>query len=197
MLILASRSAARAAMLADAGVPFTAEAANVDEDAAKAALLARGLSGRDIADALAELKALKVSQRHPQALVLGSDSTVVTADGALIDKASSREKAHAQLTALAGTTHQLHSAAVAARGGTVLWRQVDTARLTMRAFSPAFLDAYLDAEWPTVGGCVGGYRLEGPGVQLFSRIEGSHFTILGLPLLHLLEWLRSVGEMAR
>jgi septum formation protein len=195
MLILASQSASRRALLAAAGVPFEAQAAGVDEESAKAALLDRGLSARDIADALAELKALKLSHRHPQALVLGCDSTVETADGQLLDKAPTRADADAQLRALAGTTHRLHSAAVVAQAGQIVWRHVDSAKLTMRAFSDTFLEGYLDQEWPAIGGCVGGYRLEGLGAQLFSRIEGSHFTILGLPLLPLLDWLRLRGEM--
>jgi septum formation protein len=196
MLILASQSASRRALLDAAGVEFSTETAGVDEDAAKAALLVQGRSARDVADALAELKALKVSQRHPRALVLGGDSTVETEDGMLLDKAPSRKEAEAQLRDLAGTTHRLHSAAVVAQGGMPIWRHVDTARLTMRSFSDDFLRRYLDAEWPAIGGCVGGYRFEGLGVQLFSRVEGSHFTIIGLPLLPLLGWLRDRGELA-
>jgi septum formation protein len=194
-LILASQSAARKAMLAAAGVPFTAEAAGVDEESAKQAMIAEGTDGRRLADALAELKALKLSRRHPEALVLGCDSTVAAADGTLIDKAESREESAAQLRALAGTTHKLTSAAVVAQGGVPIWRHVDTAKLTMRPFSESFLQAYLDAEWPAIQHCVGGYRLEGPGAQLFSRIDGDHFTILGLPLLPLLDWLRVRGEL--
>lgn len=195
-LILASQSASRRAMLEAAGVPFRAEAAGVDEEAAKAALIAQGLDGRSLADALAELKALKVSRRHPDALVLGCDSTVQAADGSLLDKAESRAEARAQLAALAGTTHRLSSAAVVALGGQPIWRHVDVARLTMRAVSESFLDTYLDAEWPAIGGCVGGYRIEGLGAQLFARIEGSQFTIMGLPLLPLLDWLRLRGVIA-
>ncbi len=183
-------------MLEAAGVPFDAQAADVDEEGMKQALLADGADARAVADALAELKAVKLSRRHPQALVLGCDSTVETAAGALVSKADSREEAAGILRALAGTTHRLHSAAVAAQGGAAVWRHVDTARLTMRAFSDAFLRDYLDREWPAIGGCVGGYRIEGPGAQLFSRIEGSHFTILGLPLLPLLGWLRDRGVVA-
>jgi septum formation protein len=196
MIVLASQSSARRALLDAAGLSYTAENAGVDEEAATAALLADNVDGRGLADALAELKALKVSRRHPQALVLGCDSTVVDADGTLIDRAASRDDSIAQLRHLAGRTHKLHSAIVAAQGGVAIWRHVDSAKLTMRAFSDEFLSDYLDAEWPAIGGCVGGYRLEGRGVQLFSRIEGSHFTILGLPLLPLLDWLRARGEIA-
>jgi len=195
MIILASQSASRKAMLKAAGVAFTAEAAGVDEDSVKAAMIGEGADGRRLADALAELKAVKVSRRHPTALALGCDSTVAAEDGSLIDKAESREDSRAQLRMLAGTTHKLTSAAVVALGGEPIWRHVDTARLTMRPFSDAFLDSYLDAEWPAIGGCVGGYRLEGLGAQLFSRIDGDHFTILGLPLLPLLDWLRVRGEL--
>ncbi|HMI19924.1 MAG TPA: nucleoside triphosphate pyrophosphatase [Sphingomonas sp.] len=192
-LILASQSASRKAMLTAAGVPFTAEAAGVDEESVKQAMIGEGTDGRRLADALAELKAVKVSRRHPEVLVLGCDSTVAAADDSLIDKAESREDSAAQLRALAGTTHKLTSAAVVAQGGVPIWRHVDTAKLTMRPFSEAFLQSYLDAEWPAIGGCVGGYRLEGLGAQLFSRIDGDHFTILGLPLLPLLDWLRVRG----
>jgi septum formation protein len=192
-LILASQSASRKAMLAAAGVPFVAEAAGVDEESVKLAMQSEGADARRLADALAELKAVKVSRRYPTALVLGCDSTVAAADGSLIDKAETRAQSAAQLRALAGTTHKLTSAAVVAQGGIAVWRHVDTAKLTMRAFSNTFLESYLDAEWPAIGGCVGGYRLEGLGAQLFSRIEGDHFTILGLPLLPLLDWLRVRG----
>ena len=192
-LILASQSASRRAMLEAAGVPFSAVAAGVDEEAVKASFVADGLDGRGLADALAELKAVKISRRYPEALVLGCDSTVQAADGALLDKAESQDEARAQLASLAGTTHRLTSAAVVALGGQPIWRTVDVAKLTMRPFSDAFLDTYLDAEWPAIGGCVGGYRIEGLGAQLFSRIEGSQFTIMGLPLLPLLDWLRHRG----
>jgi len=196
MIILASQSASRKAMLEAAGVAFTAEAAGVDEESVKAAMIAEGTDGRRLADALAEMKAIKVSRRHPTALVLGCDSTVAAEDETLIDKAETRDESRAQLQCLRGTTHRLTSAAVVALGGEPIWRHVDTAKLTMRPFSDAFLESYLDAEWPAIGGCVGGYRLEGLGAQLFSRIDGDHFTILGLPLLPLLDWLRARGELA-
>lgn len=195
-LILASRSASRRAMLAAAGVSFRVEAAAVDEESVKAALRADGIGSRNLADALAELKAMKLGRRYPTALVLGCDSTVETEDGQPIDKAESREEAADQLRRLAGTTHRLTSAVVAVEQGAPVWRHVETAKLTMRRFSDGFLDAYLDAEWPAIAGCVGNYRLEAMGAQLFSRIEGSHFAILGLPLLPLLDWLRTRGILA-
>lgn len=192
-LILASRSAARRAMLEAAGVPHAAMVAGVDEEAAKAALAADGLDARAMADALAELKAIRLSARRPGDLVLGCDSTVAAPDGTILDKPVTREEARAHLQMLRGGTHRLYSAVVAAEAGRPVWRHVGKAKLTMRAFSDEFLDAYLAAEWPAIGGCVGCYRLEGPGVQLFSAIEGSHFEILGLPLLPLLDWLRTRG----
>ena len=193
-LILASQSASRRAMLDAAGVAYAAEPARVDEDGVKAAMA--GQLPRDIADALAELKAVKVSQAYPTALVLGSDSIVVLADGTLLDKPVSREDAADHLRAMAGGTHDLWSAAVVAEGGRPIWRHVERARLHVRPLSEDFIAAYLDAEWPTIAGCVGCFRIEGPGVQLFSRIDGSHFTVLGMPLLPVLDYLRVRGELA-
>ncbi|MDB5696181.1 MAG: maf [Sphingomonas bacterium] len=190
-LILASQSASRRAMLAAADVAFTAEAAAVDEDAAKASLA--GLAPRDLADALAELKALKVSSRRPGALVLGSDSIVALADGTLLDKPVTREQAAEHLARMSGGVHRLWSAAVVAEDGHAVWRYVDGAKLHVRTLSYSFIDRYLDAEWPAVAGCVGVFRIEGPGVQLFERIEGSHFTVLGLPLIPVLGFLRVRG----
>ncbi len=192
-LVLASQSASRRAMLEAAGVPFEAQPAHVDEAAAKLALAGQG--PRDLADALAELKALKVSQRAPQALVLGSDSLVVLEDGAILDKPESREQAAEHLSRMSGRRHEIVSAAVIAEGGRPVWRHVDRAKLFMRPLSDAFIHAYLDAEWPAIAGCVGCFRIEGPGVQLFSRIEGSQFTVLGMPLLPLLSFLRERGVL--
>lgn len=195
-LVLASRSASRRAMLEAAGVPHDAIAPGVDEESAKAALRADGNDARRVADALAELKALKLSNRLPGALVLGCDSTVALADGAMIDKAESRDEQAAILRRLRGTSHRLTSAAVICENGAPVWRHVDVARLTMRDFSDEWLETYLDAQWPAIGGCVGGYMIEGMGAQLFSRVEGSQFTILGLPLLPLLDYLRVRGVLA-
>ncbi|WP_448502909.1 Maf family protein [Sphingomonas sp.] len=192
-LILASSSASRRAMLAAAGIAHEAVSPQVDEDAAKASL--SHLSARDLADALAELKAAKVARLVGAGLVLGCDSTVALADGTLLDKPESREQAAAHLRAMSGTTHDLYSAAVLVRDGQPVWRQVDRARMTVRPLSDAFVEDYLDAEWPAVSGCVGCYRIEARGIQLFARIEGSHFTILGLPLLPLVAQLRLLGHL--
>jgi len=193
-LILASQSASRRAMLDAAGVTYVAEPARVDEDGVKAAMV--GQLHRDIVDALAELKAIKVSQAHPSALVLGSDSIVALADGTLLDKPVSREDAADHLRAMAGGTHDLWSAAVITEGGRPVWRHVERARLFVRPLSEDFIASYLNAEWPAIAGCVGCFRIEGPGVQLFSRIDGSHFTVLGMPLLPVLDYLRARGELA-
>lgn len=194
-LVLASESASRRAMLTAAGVAFEAVPARVDEDAAKAGLAASGTSARDTADALAELKARKVSAAHPRALVLGSDSLVALADGTLLDKPTSREEAAQQLLRMSGGRHRIYSAAVIAEGGRPVWRVVDRAELHVRLLSPGFIDAYLDAEWPAIAGCVGCFRIEAMGAQLFARIEGSHFTVLGMPLLPVLDYLRIRGVL--
>jgi septum formation protein len=193
-VILASQSAARRAVLEGAGVPHEALISGVDEDAAKAGLLARGVSPRGVADALAELKAVRVSQDRP-GLVIGADQTLEL-DGELYDKAETLKDARARLLALRGKIHRLHAAVVVARDGQAIWRETVTASLTMREFSEDFLEAYLAAEGQAALGSVGCYRLEGPGAQLFSAIEGDYFAILGLPLIGLLELLRGQGELA-
>ncbi|WP_294195651.1 nucleoside triphosphate pyrophosphatase [uncultured Sphingomonas sp.] len=189
MLILASQSASRTAMLSAAGVPFTAEPAYADEAALKAAMAGR--HPRDVADALAELKALKVSARHPGHLVLGSDSLAVLDDGTILDKPTSRDEARDHLTRMSGKRHDLVSAAVVAENGGPVWRIVDKAKMFVRPLSPMFIETYLDAEWPAIAGCVGCYRIEGLGAQLFARIDGSQFTVLGMPLLPVLDYLRT------
>jgi septum formation protein len=195
MIILASQSAARQAMLAAAGVSFTAVPAHIDEDQVMAALIAEAASPERIADALAELKALKISRSHPGQLVLGADSIVATAHGTLLAKPETRARAQSQLQQLSGTTHKLVSAAVIAQDGQPVWRAGAAARLTMRPLSDAFIADYLDKEGEAVLGCVGCYRIEGLGAQLFTRIEGDQFVIRGLPLLAVLDYLRTRGAL--
>lgn len=193
MIVLASTSASRRAMLTAAGVAHEALPALVDEEAVKANL--GEVAPRDLADALAEMKALKVSQRVPGTLVLGGDSVVAIEDGTLLDKPVDRADAERHLKLLSGKRHDLYSAAVIAENGRAVWRHVDRARMWVRPLSDQFIAQYLDAEWPAISGCVGCYRVEGPGVQLFSRIEGSHYTILGMPLLNILDYLRTRGQL--
>ncbi|MFN4096958.1 MAG: Maf family protein [Sphingomonas sp.] len=193
MIVLASTSASRRAMLTAAGVAHEALPALVDEEAVKAGL--GEVAPRDLADALAEMKAIKVSQRVPGTLVLGGDSVVAIEDGTLLDKPVDRADAEKHLKLLSGKRHDLYSAAVIAENGRAVWRHVDRARLWVRPLSDAFIAEYLDAEWPAISGCVGCYRVEGPGVQLFSRMEGSQYTILGMPLLNILDYLRTRGEL--
>lgn len=194
-LLLASRSEGRQRLLRDAAVPFETVLAGVDEDAAKDALVGEGLGARDLADALAELKAIRPSARHPGALVLGCDQTLALDDGTLVSKCETREEACALLRAMSGRRHHLHSAAVIAQDGTPIWRQIESVAMDVRSLSPAFIDAYLDADWEECRWCVGCYRVEGPGVQLFARITGSLFAVQGLPLLPLLDFLRTRGVM--
>lgn len=193
MIVLASTSASRRAMLTAAGVAHEALPALVDEEAVKASL--GEVAPRDLADALAEMKALKVSQRVPGTLVLGGDSVVAIEDRTLLDKPVDRADAERHLKLLSGKRHDLYSAAVIAENGRAVWRHVDRARLWVRPLSDAFIAEYLDAEWPAISGCVGCYRVEGPGLQLFSKIEGSHYTILGMPLLNILDYLRTRGQL--
>ncbi|THD74291.1 MAG: Maf-like protein [Phenylobacterium sp.] len=191
---LASKSAARRAVLDGAGVVFEIAESGFDEDAAKARLTGQGAPPREVAEALAEGKALKVSAGTP-GLVVGADQTLEL-DGRVYDKADSLEAARARLKLLRGKPHSLHSAVVVARDGQVLWRETASATLTMRDFSDPFLETYLASEGPAALGSVGCYRLEGPGAQLFSHIEGDYFAILGLPLLGLLDFLRHEGALA-
>jgi len=195
-LILASASPTRKEMLLRAGLTFTVDAADVDEPAIKAACRARGETSRAAALALATAKALSVSQRCADALVIGADQ-MLDCDGRWFDKPVDQADAKAALTALAGRTHTLISAVACARGGRLTWSEAATAQLTMRVFSQAFLETYMTGMGDNVRQTVGAYRLEGPGVQLFSRIEGDYFTILGLPLLPLLAYLRQAHVLMR
>jgi len=189
-VILASASEARATMLREAGVAARIVPARVDEDAIKEAFRAENVAPRDLADALAEAKARRVSAMHPGALVIGADQVLVT-EGEVFDKPRDRAEARAQLTHLRGGSHELLSAAVILEGGSPVWRHVGAARLTMRPFSDAFLDAYLEAEGDAVLSTVGGYRIEGRGAQLFARVSGDYFSTLGMPLLEVLGFLRA------
>ncbi|MGV3580311.1 Maf family protein [Brevundimonas sp.] len=192
-LILASRSAARRAMLTGAGVPYTAMDAGVDEDAIKASL--DGIDPAELALELARAKALAVSRHDPEAWVLGSDQTL-DFDGGMISKARDLTEARSRLQSMRGDTHHLNSGVALAWGGAVVWSGVDTARMTMRRFSDEFLDAYLEAEGEGLLGSVGCYRLEGMGSQLFDRVEGDYFTVLGMPLWPVLAELRRAGVIA-
>ena len=196
MLVLASQSAARRAMLTAAGVVHEVVPAHVDEAGVTAGLLVEGARAERIADALAELKAVKISCKLPSVLVLGADSVVVTADGALLSKPATRATAEAQLRQLSGTTHRLISAAVFAENGQPVWRAGGAVRLTMRVLSAAFISDYLDAEGEAVLGCVGCYRIEEIGAQLFHKVDGDQFTVRGLPLLAVLGFLRDRGVLA-
>ena len=192
MIVLASASASRRAMLEAAGVAFEVLPAEIDERAIEAAMA--GSEPGDIALSLARAKALAVSNAVTDTWVLGSDS-LVSVGGQRFDKPRGREEAAAHLAAFSGKVMELHSAAAIARNGHTYWDHADCARLQVRHLTEKFIARYLDEEWPEVGHCVGVFRIEGRGVQLFSAIEGSHFTVLGMPLLPVLAALRERGEL--
>ena len=191
-LILASQSEARAALLRDAGLAFSTRPAHIDEAAVKAAGLAEGAGAVEVALALAGLKAARV--REPGVVVIGADQILVC-NGRWFDKPATAADARGHLLALRGQRHELVTAVVCLRDGVEIWRHVAQPKLVMRSFSEAFLDAYLMLEGVRVLGSVGAYRLEGPGVHLFDRIDGEHASILGLPLLPLLGFLRQAGVL--
>ena len=190
-LILASGSTARRRILEAAGLVFEVDVPRVDEEAAKKVFRAEGMAPRDQADALAELKALSVSTRR-SGFVIGADQ-MLALDGKAFDKPDGISEAREHLLRMRGRAHELITAAVVARDGQVVWRHIDTPRLTMRAFSDAFLDGYVARAGESVLTSVGAYQLEGLGAQLFERVEGDYFSILGLPLLPLLAFLREHG----
>jgi septum formation protein len=194
-VILASGSRARAQLLTAAGVPFTAVPALVDEAGLRDALRAEGVRAEEAAVALAEMKAAHVAARAPEvAIVLGSDQ-LLDLDGEWLEKPGDRAAAKAQLERLRGRRHRLISAVVAFRGGSRVWHDVDRATLTVRPFGDDFLEAYLDGAGDAVLGCVGAYQLEGLGAQLMAEVDGAQATVLGMPLLQLLQFLRDQGVL--
>lgn len=193
-IILASGSQGRRILLENAGVSFDVVRADVDERAVEEAVENSGVTPPDLAAILAEAKATEVSLRHPEALVVGADQTMAL-DDRLFHKPPDMAGARRHLLALSGRMHELHSGVVLARAGIAIWRHVDTARLTMRELSPEFIGRYLSAVGDPALQTVGGYEIEGRGVQLFEKIEGSHFTIVGLPLVPLLAALRENGAL--
>jgi septum formation protein len=195
-LILASTSPTPLAMLRAAGLSPTAVPSRVDEVTIRDALTADGAGPRDVADALAEMKARKVAEKHPTAVVLGCDQ-VLALGRQIFAKPESAGEARAQLSDLRGKTHTLLSAAVVYENARPVWRHVSEARLTMHDVSDAYLDDYVQRNWESIRHSVGGYLIEEEGLRLFSAIEGDHFTILGLPLLPLLAWLGTKGMIAR
>jgi septum formation protein len=194
-LLLASQSSIRQALLARAGLAFEALPARIDEEALRQALEAEGASPRDMADALAEMKARKIAERRPESVVIGCDQ-VLEFQGQAWAKPADRVMAEVQLRQLRGGTHKLHSAVVLYHEAQPVWRHLETVRMTMRPFSDAYLQAYLSRAWPGVADSVGGYKIEEEGLRLFSRIEGDHYAILGLPLLPLLTYLGGRGFIA-
>jgi septum formation protein len=194
-LILASASAARRRLLADAGIVAETDPASIDESAIKAECRRTGRSSADCTACLAEAKARAVAARHPGDLVLGADQLLDCA-GEWYDKPRDREEARNQLRRLRGRSHELATAATIVRDDERLWQAVERPRVTIRAFSDAFLERYLDAMGERVLKTVGGYEFEGLGAQLMEKVEGDYFAILGLPLLPLLHFLRGAGALA-
>ncbi len=192
-LILASQSKARAQLLRSAGVSFDVEPVRIDEKEIRTALLQEGQGPREIATALAELKGMRASARTER-FVIGADQ-ILSLNDEILGKSSTVEQARSQLLKLRGQVHELTAAVCVAKDGAVIWRNVDTAELHMRTFSDSFLDDYLIRNADRVTKSVGGYQIEGEGLQLFDRIKGDYFTILGLPLLDLLAFLRLHGML--
>ena len=193
-LILASGSDIRATLLRNAGLEFEIVVPRVDEDTIKQSLIAEGASPRDIADALAEMKALRVASKHPDAIVIGCDQ-VLAHGRQMLSKPKTPADAIAQLKSLRGQTHQLLSAAVIYADGKPQWRHVGLTRLFMRDVSDAYLAAYVDRNWDSIRHAVGAYKLEEEGARLFSRVEGDYFNVLGIPLLELLSYLTLRGTI--
>ncbi len=193
-IILASQSSIRQQMLRNAGVVHSAVPARIDEDQARDALIGEGAAPRDIADTLAEMKARKISAKSPDAVVIGCDQ-VLSFNDTLLSKPQDKARAMEQLRAMRNATHELLSAVVVYRDNTPLWRHVSTVRMTMRDLSDAYLASYLDRNWESIQHAVGAYKLEEEGIRLFSRIDGDYFAVLGLPLLELLTFLTTRGDL--
>lgn len=195
-LILASQSMVRAMLLEKAGLTFLKQSARIDERAIEAPLVSSGFGPADIADMLAEAKAVDVSAAHPDAYVIGADQTMSFEENGVLKrghKPANMEEARKQLLTLRGKSHTLHAAVCCVRNGETLFRYSDNATLTMRDFSPAFVGRYLSSVGDKALTSVGCYQLEGMGIQLFDTVDGNYFTILGLPLLPLLDFLREKG----
>ncbi|MDC0136602.1 Maf family protein [Sulfitobacter sp.] len=195
-IILASGSSIRTQMLSQAAVLHEVQVARVDEDMIKASLISEGAPPRDIADALAEMKASKISDKNPGALVIGCDQ-VLEHNGTLLSKPETPEEALAQLKLMRGDRHTLLSAAVIFEDGKPLWRHIGVVRLRMRDASDTYLEDYVMRNWDSIRHAVGAYKLEEEGVRLFSRIEGDYFNVLGMPLLEILNYLTLRGDIAQ
>ncbi len=193
-IVLASTSPFRQGILRDAGIPFAAAASDVDERAVEATLADSGLGPDDVALVLAEAKAVAVSERRPGSLVVGADQTLALGDE-IFHKPADMAAARAHLLALSGRTHTLSSAVVIARGGSAIWRHVSVASMTMRDMDPGFIGRHLAEVGQDALESVGAYRYEGPGIQLFAKTEGDYFTIVGLPMIPLLDELRRLGAI--
>jgi septum formation protein len=193
-LLLASKSVSRRQLLEAAGIPLRIDPAEIDERAVEQSQAAKA-GAKEVAVLLARKKALATAARHPAGIVLGADQTLALGERRF-SKPTSRDAAGEQLAVLSGKTHELHSAAAIARGGQIVFEAVTTARLTMRPLSSEFIIEYLDAAGDKVSTSVGAYQLEGLGIHLFEKIEGDHFTVLGMPLLPLLAYFRAAGMIA-